>query len=258
MSDVGQVERKAQERVVRMFRDQLGYEYLGNWEYREANANIEVDLLTQNLRARGYDDNLITRTLDQLGKAASLGAGRDLYEANQDVYRAAALRREGQARVGEQTETVWLIDWATPAPTTLRSPRKSLCSVNTPSVLTSCCTSTASRWRVLELKRSKVSVSEGIRQNLDNQKPEFIRPFFSTMQWSWRATTPRGCATASSTRRRSTTWLEWKEPSEVASDQRSTAPAAAVREGPVPELIHDFMVFDAGVKKPAGTTSTSA
>jgi type I restriction enzyme, R subunit len=25
-------------------------------------------------------------------------------------------------------------------------------------------------------------VSEGIRQNLDNQKKEFIRPFFTTMQ----------------------------------------------------------------------------
>ena len=36
---------------------------------------------------------------------------------------------------------------------------------------------------VLELKRSTVSVSEGIRQNLDNQKKEFIQPFFSTLQW---------------------------------------------------------------------------
>src|SRR5260221_2150623 len=35
---------------------------------------------------------------------------------------------------------------------------------------------------VLELKRSTVSVSEGIRQNLDNQKEAFIRPFFATMQ----------------------------------------------------------------------------
>ena len=35
---------------------------------------------------------------------------------------------------------------------------------------------------VLELKRSTVSVSEGIRQNLDNQKKIFIRPFFTTIQ----------------------------------------------------------------------------
>ena len=36
---------------------------------------------------------------------------------------------------------------------------------------------------VLELKRSTVSVAEGIRQNLDNQKKIFIQPFFSTMQF---------------------------------------------------------------------------
>ena len=35
---------------------------------------------------------------------------------------------------------------------------------------------------VLELKRSTVSVTEGIRQNLDNQKKDFIRPFFATVQ----------------------------------------------------------------------------
>ena len=38
MSDVGQLERKAQERVVKLFSDQLGYEYLGNWEYRDGNS----------------------------------------------------------------------------------------------------------------------------------------------------------------------------------------------------------------------------
>jgi type I restriction enzyme R subunit len=34
----------------------------------------------------------------------------------------------------------------------------------------------------LELKRSKVSISEGIRQNLDNQQKKFIKPFFATQQ----------------------------------------------------------------------------
>ena len=35
---------------------------------------------------------------------------------------------------------------------------------------------------VIELKRASVSVTEGIRQNLGNQKHRFIKPFFSTMQ----------------------------------------------------------------------------
>ena len=45
MSNVGQIERKTQDRVVELFRDRLDYEYLGNWEYREGNSNVEVQLL---------------------------------------------------------------------------------------------------------------------------------------------------------------------------------------------------------------------
>src|SRR3954452_554080 len=114
MSDVGQIERKAQDRVVALLRDQLGYEYLGNWEYREHNANVEVGLLTQNLKARGYDDNLITRALHQLGKAAAVGAGHDLYEANRDVYGLLRYGVKVKPGVGEQTKTVWLVDWTNP------------------------------------------------------------------------------------------------------------------------------------------------
>ena len=50
MSDVGQPERKTQDRVVKLLHEQLDYDYLGNWEYRDGNSNIEVELLTQNLR----------------------------------------------------------------------------------------------------------------------------------------------------------------------------------------------------------------
>ena len=72
MSNVGQIERKAQQKVITLFAEQLGYEYLGNWEYRDSNSNIEVELLTQNLKARGYDDNLINKTILKLTSDASL------------------------------------------------------------------------------------------------------------------------------------------------------------------------------------------
>jgi type I restriction enzyme R subunit len=35
---------------------------------------------------------------------------------------------------------------------------------------------------VLELKRSSVSIGDGIRQNISNQRPEFNERFFSTVQ----------------------------------------------------------------------------
>ncbi len=100
MSDVGQIERKAQDRVVRLFREQLGYEYLGNWEGRAGNSNIERQLLIQNLKARGYDDNLVNRAVEKLDKAAAVGAGHDLYEANKDVY--GLLRYGGKGTAGRR------------------------------------------------------------------------------------------------------------------------------------------------------------
>ena len=66
MAVVGQVERKTQDRVVELFRNQMGYEYLGNWEYRDDNAHVEEKRLETNLLARGYDSNLTNKAIDAL------------------------------------------------------------------------------------------------------------------------------------------------------------------------------------------------
>ena len=42
-NSVGQIEKKTQQRVVKLFRDTLGYAYLGNWDDRAGNRNIEPD-----------------------------------------------------------------------------------------------------------------------------------------------------------------------------------------------------------------------
>ena len=247
MSDVGQTERKTQSRVVALFRDQLGYEYLGNWEYREGNANVETELLTQNLRARGYDDNLINRALDQLGKAASVGAGHDLYEANKDVYGLLRYGVKVKPGVGEQTETVWLIDWKNPdanhfvvvEEVTVAGQRTKrpdvVLYVNGLALAT------------LELKRSKVAVSEGIRQTIGNQKPEFIRSFFSTVQFLFAGNDVEGLRYGVIDTPEKY-WLEWKEPSDVA-DPLDRGVLQMCSKPRLLELIHNFVVFDAGVKK---------
>lgn len=247
MSDVGQVERKTQDRVVALLRDQLDYEYLGNWGYREGNSNVEIELLTQNLSARGYDDNLISRALDQLGRAVSVGAGHDLYEANKDVYGLLRYGVKVRPGVGEQTETVWLIDWKTPdanrfvvveevtvAGQHAKRPDAVL-YVNGLALAT------------LELKRSKVAVSEGIRQTIGNQKPEFIRSFFSTVQFVFAGNDVEGLRYGVIDTPEKY-WLEWKEPSDVA-DPLDRALLQMCSKPRLLELIHNFIVFDAGVKK---------
>ena len=44
MSNVGQRERVTQNRVVGFFQDTLGYDYLGDWQERENNRNIEPNI----------------------------------------------------------------------------------------------------------------------------------------------------------------------------------------------------------------------
>jgi len=70
MSKVDQKERKTQQRVVKLFRDTLGYAYLGNREERDNYRNIEAELVRAFLKQKaGYDDALITRALHQLDSA---------------------------------------------------------------------------------------------------------------------------------------------------------------------------------------------
>lgn len=249
MSDVGQIERFAQNRVVKLFQEQLGYDYQGNWAYREGNSNIEVEFLTQNLKARGYDGNLITRMLDQLGKAASVGSGHDLYEANKDIYQLLRYGVKVKRGVGEQTETVWLIDWKNPdANHFVVAEEVTVLGQHTkrPDVVLYV---NGLALATIELKRSKVTLSEGIRQTIGNQKPDFIRPFFSTVQLVFAGNDIEGLRYGVIDTPEKY-WLEWKEPSDIEAplDRGLLQMCAKPR---LLELIHDFVVFDSGVKKTA-------
>jgi type I restriction enzyme R subunit len=110
MNTVGQIEKKTQRRVVRLFREQLGYDYLGDWTDREGNRNIEEDLLRQFLREKqGSDEALITRALHLLDNAAG-DTSKSLYDRNRNVYDLLRYGVKVKAEVGEHMQTVWLID----------------------------------------------------------------------------------------------------------------------------------------------------
>ncbi len=114
MSRVGEREKVTQREVVCFFRDALDYAYLGRWQEREENSHIEQSLLTDWLRRRGVEEKLITRALHRLDKAAALGGSKSLYDANREVYGLLRYGLKVKPSVGEQTETVWLIDWKNP------------------------------------------------------------------------------------------------------------------------------------------------
>ena len=78
MGTVGQIEKMTQARVVALFRERLGYAYLGNWVDRPGNANIEPGLLAAWLKQQGVSDILINRAFGgERQRGAALRYRRD-------------------------------------------------------------------------------------------------------------------------------------------------------------------------------------
>ena len=251
MSTVGQREIETQRRVVAFFRDTLRYNYLGDWTDRPANSNVEQELLASWLRRRGHADRLVGKALERLDKAAALGGSKTLYDANREVYSLLRYGVKVQPELGEPTETVWLIDWENPhandfaiaEEVTVTGPND-----KRPDVVLYV---NGIALGVLELKRSTVSVAKGIRQNLDNQKPEFIRQFFATVQLLLAGNDTEGLRYGV-IETPEKYWLRWKEADNAPADSDNLL----LRElgllcgkERLLEIVHDFMAFDAGVKK---------
>ena len=87
MSNVTDIERLTQNRVVRFFTDTLGYRYLGDFKDRPNNKNIEPEILSKWLSSRNVSRTLLNRAINALEKSAALGSGIKLYDANKEVYR---------------------------------------------------------------------------------------------------------------------------------------------------------------------------
>ena len=250
MSTVGQVEKKTQQRIVKLFRENLDYDYLGDWTDREGNANIETALLRAWLKKRAVEDVLVTRALHILVKTAG-DTGKSLYDRNRAVYDLLRYGVKVKLDVGENTQTVWLIDWKRPE-------KNDFAIAEEVTVFGADAKAHGKRpdvviyvngiaLGVLELKRSTVSVAEGIRQNLDNQKKVFIEPFFSTMQWIMAGNDTEGLRYGA-IEAKEKYYLAWKEQSAI-ENPLDRALAQMCNKIRFLELIHDFIVFDAGVKK---------
>ena len=251
MSTVGQREKLTQQRVVDYFTDALDYAYLGHWQDRVGNSNIEKDLLTDWLSRQGHSDQVVDRVLFQLDRAAGLGGSKTLYDANREVYGLLRYGVKVQPAAGEQTITVWLIDWANQNNNDFSIAEEvTVAGENTkrPDLVLYV---NGIALGVLELKRSTVSVTEGIRQNLDSQKKEFIRPFYATVQLVMAGNDTEGLHYGV-IETPEKYWLRWKE----ADAHPAAGDNPLLRElsqlcskDRLLEIVHDFMVFDAGVKK---------
>src|ERR1039457_1034253 len=245
---IGQPERITQNRVIALFRDELGYQYLGDKTDLPNNSNIEGTLLTAYLTKNDYAPAQISSAIYKLRIEAG-NPNRNLYDYNKEVYKLLRYGVPVKIEAGKVTETVHLINWneaknndfAIAEEVTLygnfgRRPDL-VFYVNGIAV------------GVLELKNSRISIGDGIRQNISNQQPEFHAPFFSIVQFIFAGNDSEGLkyGTVGTPEKY---FLRWKEDEQ--DDSRFKLDKYLLKmceKRRLIELMHDFVLFDGGVKK---------
>ncbi|MFH1444716.1 MAG: type I restriction endonuclease, partial [Candidatus Peregrinibacteria bacterium] len=246
--DSGQPERRTQNRIVALFRDQLQYEYLGNWEDRLENSNIEEAEVRKYLSGCGYSDTLIARALDKLHAAAN-NYGESLYTNNQNVYKLLRYGVPVVENAGEKNKQVHLIDWHNPEKNNFAIAEEVTIQGNREKRPDIVLYVNGIALGVIELKRSTVSIGDGIRQSIVNQQKEFIQSFFSTIQFIFAGNDTEGLKYGTILTPEKY-YLKWKEDEEDDSMlQLDKYLLKMCDKKRLLEVLYDFVLFDGGIKK---------
>jgi len=243
---VGQIERRTQNRVVKLFNNVLKYTYLGNWEDRPNNSNIEEGIVRKYLSQKGYNEILISKALDKLRIAAN-NYNESLYTNNKNVYGLLRYGVKVKADVGENYETVALIDWKHPLKNQFAIAEEVTVQGNHDKRPDIVLYVNGIALGVLELKRSTVSIGDGIRQGIVNQQKEFIQSFFSTIQFVFAGNDTEGLRYgAIGTPEKY--FLKWKEEGSEENLLDKYLLKICDKERFL-EIIYNFTLFDGGMKK---------
>jgi len=270
MAKINEAERKTQDRVLDLFQNKavLGYKYYGNLHH-QINTNIMTDKLMAWLispKGGGHSENLAAKAVDILVREAS-NLQQGLYKANQEVYSRLKYGAPVIENLGDPAKTIYFVDWeniynnefAIAEEVTIKDKHERrpdlVVYINGIAVA------------VIELKRSTVSVSEGIRQNISNQSKHFNKPFFTTVQFIMAGNNTEGLRYGT-IETKEKYYLEWKNDSintnaqpmdDVSldilekctslSDKLDWQLFSMFHKRRFLDLIHNFIVFDKGDKK---------
>lgn len=251
-SHIGEPERPVQNRLLALFKENLKYEYLGNYEYRTCNRNIERKLLFDYLMStKKWSVDEVKRAITELEKEAYC-TPQNMQEKNEKVYSLLRYGVNVSPDVGTKKITVNLIDWEHPDKNQFYIAEEVTINSSTPDSFTKrpdlVIYVNGIALAVMELKRSKVSVHDGIRQTIGNQQENFIRPFFSTVQLLFAGNDSQGLYYGVIDTPEKF-WLRWKEPDASIPNELDRSVTQWFNKERLLEMIHDFLVFDAGVKK---------
>ncbi len=265
MTKIGDNERKTQNSVISFFRNKLKYVYIGTL-YDKNNKNIIEEILYNNLIERGYSSKLAEGAIDILTKNTN-NLQQGLYSANKSVYSLIKYGVKVRENIGESEKTVFLIDFECTTNNTFYIAEEVTilgCHTKRPDIVIYV---NGIALAVIELKNSTVSVSNGIRQNITNQKTDFIENFFTTIQFCMAGNKSEGLKYGTILTPEKY-YLEWKndgftmfveerdgtdilidnECNEI-KDKLECQLFAMFYKKRFLDIIHNFVVFDKGNKK---------
>lgn len=263
MSVVVSSEFHAQKRLIKdCLIHSLGYKYLGNL-CDQFNKPVNCEQLEQYLDNRGYPRLAVVKAIDKL-KDLTEDRVSSLYELNKKIY---SLLRYGitYREAGQKDKRLHYIDWEHPE----------LNNFAVAEEVTVQYTSGTKSKRpdivlyvngialgMFELKKSCVEASQGIRQLITNQRAMYISGFFTTQQLLFAGNESQGLfyGTIETPEK---FYLQWREDPQ-ASDETSVEVCRLREQTKNPlqhgvislcekrrflQIIHDFIIFDAGIKK---------
>jgi len=247
MSAIGQPERATQNRVVALFRDELHYQYLGD-KGEHSNSNIEEGLLSTYLTSAGYSSTQISRALYLVNTEAN-NSNRSLYDNNKAVYSLLRYGVDARVDTGAVADNIKLINWDEPEKNHFAIAEEVTLRGNLERRPDLVMYINGIAVGVIELKNSRTSIGDGIRQLLSNQQKDFNEWFFSTVQIVFAGNDSEGLRYGS-IKTEEKFFLQWKE--DEADNSRFKLDKYLLKmchKDRLLELIHDFILFDGGVKK---------
>ena len=248
MSTIGKPERVTQNRVIRLLHEELDYDYLGDWTDRPDNTNIEEGLLTTYLTKNGYTPVQISTAIYKLRTEAN-NHNRGLYGNNEAVYSLLRYGVPVKIEAGKVTQNVHLINWNKPKENDFAVAEEVTLHGNLERRPDLVLYLNGIAIAVIELKNSRVSIGDGIRQCLSNQQPEFNEWFFTTVHLILAGNDSEGLQYGT-TGTPEKYFLKWKEDEQDNTRYKLDKYLLKLcNKERLIELLHDFVLYDGGVKK---------
>ncbi len=264
MSNLIVSERETQNRIVKLFQETLGYREIKPVKGTK-NPNILENVLYEWLVRQGYSSSLADGAVKQLCNDASIKD--NLYQANSAFYTRLKYGAKVKEKAGSSEKTVYCIDFEHPEKNDFyiaQEVRIGKAETRRPDLVIYV---NGIALAVIELKRSDISVLEGIRQNINNQCDKSVQGFFTTIQFCMAGNNSEGLryGTLLTPQEHYYEWkndgykafLDERDKNDVQIETKSeTIPNKLDRQiysmfqkTRFLDLIHNFIAFDGGIKK---------